>query len=107
MSNLLPAWRNALAVLRARWYLRSAEQLGERVRLFGDLKVVNGGTLRIGERVRICSEPVRSELGVGAGATLEIGSHTFINYGCSIGSTLLVRIGAHCNIGSHVIIIDN
>lgn len=77
------------------------------MRVFGNPKVVNRGTLRIGERVRMCAEPIRSELGVGAGATLDIGSHTFINYGCSIGSTLLVKIGAHCNIGSHVIIMDN
>jgi len=107
MSNLQQAWHDGSALLRARWYFRHAERLGARVRVFGDPKIVVSGTLRIGDRVRMCSEPVRSELGVSAGATLEIGSHTFINYGCSIGSTLLVKIGAHCNIGSHVIIMDN
>lgn len=107
MSILSQAFHNGPALLRARWYFRSAEQLGKRVRVFGNPKVVNCGTLRIGERVRVCSEPIRSEFGVSPGATLEIGSQTFINYGCSIASTLLVRLGAHCNIGSHVIIMDN
>lgn len=107
MSDLLQLWNNGSALLRARWYFRSAQQLGERVRLFGDAKVINSGTLRIGERVRVCSEPVRTEIGVSSGGTMEIGSHTFINYGCSIASTLLVKLGAHCNIGSHVIIMDN
>lgn len=107
MSKLSQVWHSGPAILRARWYFRTAEQLGERVRVFGDLKVVNCGTLRIGERVRICSEPVRSELGVSAGATMDIGAHTFINYGCSIGATMHVKLGAHCNIGSHVTIMDN
>lgn len=107
MSRLWHGWQNGSALLRARWYFRSAERLGQRVRVFGDPKIVNGGTLRIGDRVRMCAEPIRSELGVGAGATLEIGDHTFINYGTSIGATLHVKIGARCNIGSHVIIMDN
>ena len=107
MTNLSQVWNNGSALLRARWYFRSAAQLGQRVRLFGHPKVVNSGTLRIGDRVRMCSEPIPTELGVGEGATLEIGSQTFINYGCSIASMLLVKIGAHCNIGSHVIIMDN
>jgi len=107
MSRLWHGWQNGSALLRARWYFRSAEHLGERVRVFGDPKIVNRGTLRIGNRVRMCAEPIRSELGVGPGARLEIGDHTFINYGTSIGATLEVKIGAHCNIGSHVIIMDN
>lgn len=107
MSKLGHAWHTGSALVRARWYFRNAERLGGRVRVFGDPKVVNNGTLRIGDNVRLCSEPVRTELGIDTGATMEIGSHTFINYGSSIGATLRVVIGSHCNIGSHVIIMDN
>jgi acetyltransferase-like isoleucine patch superfamily enzyme len=39
--------------------------------------------------------------------TLEIGEHVFINYGCSIGANELVRIGARCSLGPHVMIMDN
>ena len=65
------------------------------------------GTLRVGDRVRIFSRPVRTEFEVGTGAVLDIGSQTFINYGCSIAAKKLIRIGPRCNIGSHVIIMDN
>jgi acetyltransferase-like isoleucine patch superfamily enzyme len=37
----------------------------------------------------------------------DIGQSAFINYGCSISATRLVRIGARCNIGTGVIIMDS
>ncbi len=101
------ALNNGGAVLRARWYLRGATSLGERVRLWGKLAVSNSGELRIGDRVRFNASPLPTELGVGSGGKLEIGSGTYINYGCSIGALQLIRIGKHCNIGSHVIMMDN
>ena len=101
------AWDNARAVVRARWYLRGAEQFGARVRLWGHPAVTIHGTLRVGDRVRIFSRPARTEFEVGTGAVLDIGSRTFINYGCSIAAKELIRIGPRCNIGSHVIIMDN
>ena len=100
-------WDNLCAVARARWHLRGADQLGNRVRVWGKPAVTAAGTLRIGDRVRIFSVPARTELAVQGGATLDIGSETFINYGCSISAGELVRIGPRCNIGSHVIIMDN
>ena len=101
------AWDNARAVARARWHLRGADQLGSRVRVWGKPAVTVHGTLRVADRVRIFSIPARTELAVQAGGTLDIGSQTFINYGCSISAAELVRIGPRCNIGSHVIIMDN
>ena len=47
------------------------------------------------------------ELSVGPGATLEIGDQVYINYGCSIGATQLVRVGSRCNIGPYCIMMDN
>jgi maltose O-acetyltransferase len=47
------------------------------------------------------------EIAVGEGGRLEIGANTYINYGCSIAATKLVRIGRDCNIGTYVIIMDN
>lgn len=38
---------------------------------------------------------------------MEIGDNVLINYGCALGATKLVRIGSHCNIGTHSILIDN
>jgi len=98
---------DAAAVLRARYYLRSAETLGSRVRLWGTPAISNRGRLLIGDRVRLASVLATLELAVGPGATLQIGDRVLINHGGSIGSTRLVRIGDRCNIGAHVILIDN
>lgn len=99
-TKLLPA-------LRARWYLRGAKRLGPRVRLWGSPAIHIRGTLLVGDRVRLISTTAQLEIGVEATATLEIGDGTFINYGCSIVATEHVRIGPRCNIGTHVIIMDN
>jgi len=98
---------DAAAVLRARYYLRSAQSLGPRVRLWGIPAIKNEGQLLLGDRVRLASEISTLELKVGPGATLQIGDRVLINHGCSIGATELVRIGDGCNIGSQCILIDN
>jgi acetyltransferase-like isoleucine patch superfamily enzyme len=98
---------DAGAVLRARYYLRSAKALGPHVRLWGVPFVKNEGTLLIGDRVRLASTISTLELSVGPNGTMEIGDRVLINHGCSIGATKLVRIGERCNIGSQVILIDN
>lgn len=100
-------WNNGWAVIRARWYLRCANQLGSRVRVRGSLVARNyGGEMIIADRVRIVSTIATTEL-IASNGLLEIGESTFINYGCSIAANKLVRIGANCNIGTYVIIMDN
>lgn len=100
-------WGSAEALVRARWHLRTATSIGRRVRIWGSPKIINRGVLEVGDRVRIVSEPVITEVGVRHGARMTIGSQTFINYGCSISASLLVSIGPRCNIGSHVTLMDN
>lgn len=103
LKNIL---ENAGAVLRARWYFRHATFLGSRVRIWGRPSVKNWGRMVIGDRVRLVSTVAKLEL-VAEGGALEIGEGTFINYGCSIGATQLVRIGANCSIGTYAILMDN
>ena len=98
---------NTAAVLRARYYLRSAQALGPRVRLWGVPMIKNEGLMLIGDGVRLASEVSTLELNTGPQGRLEIGDRVLVNHGCSIGATLLVRIGEHCNIGSQCILIDN
>jgi len=100
-------WSDGLAVLRARWYLRNATRVGNKVRLWGKPAIQNWGTLIIADRVRLVSTITPLELVAGAGGTLDIGESAFINYGCSIAASQLIRIGAHCNIGTYVIMMDN
>jgi len=105
--NLASAWHDGWAVIRARWYLRRAAHLGARVRVWGRPAVQVWGKLLVGDRVRLVSTVAITELVVGQGGTLEIGESAFINYGCSIAASQLVRIGPRCNIGTHVIMMDN
>jgi len=67
---------------------------------------MNWGQMIIGDKVRVISTIATTEL-VADGGVLEIGARSYINYGCSIGATQLVRIGPNCNIGTYTILIDN
>ena len=98
---------NVRAVLRAYWYLRHADRVGTKVRVWGRPSIANRGKMCIGDRVRLDSRIATLELVTDAGATLEIETGTYINYGCSIGATRFVKIGPFCTIGTHVIIMDN
>jgi maltose O-acetyltransferase len=104
LSNTL---HEVAAVVRAHYYLRAAQSIGSRVRLWGVPAITNRGTLLIGDRVRLASGISTLELSVGPEGTLQIGERVLINHGCSIGATKLVRIGDRCNIGPQSIVIDN
>ncbi len=104
--TLSQIWHDGWAVIRARWYLRHA-QVGARVRVWGKPSIQAYGQLIIGDRVRLVSTIATTELVAGEGGTLDIGESAFINYGCSIAASQLVRIGPRCNIGTHVIMMDN
>lgn len=105
--QLIQLWRDGWAVIRAKWYFRQATLAGNRVRVWGRPSIHNHGRMLIGDRVRLVATIAATELVAGANGTLEIGESVFINYGCSIAADLLVRIGPRCNIGTHVIIMDN
>lgn len=107
MRSPRQALNDAAAVVRARWYLRHASSVGPRVRLWGRPSIYNGGTMVIEDRVRLVSTTARLELAASKGATLRIGAGTLVNYGCSIAANSLIDIGARCNLGTHVIIMDS
>ena len=105
--SLSRVWNNGWAVLRARYYLRQATSVGPKVRLWGRPSVRNDGRMIIGNRARLVSTITPLELVAGRDGTLEIGEGVFINYGCSIAASKLIRIGPNCSIGTYVIIMDN
>jgi len=106
-SGLKNAWKDGMAVIRAYWYLRKATELGVRVRVWGKPAVSNWGNMRIGDRVRLVSTIATLELVSMPGGELEIGTNTFINYGCSIAANQKISIGPDCSIGTYGIILDN
>jgi acetyltransferase-like isoleucine patch superfamily enzyme len=100
-------WNDGRSVLGARWYLRHADEVGAKVRVRGRPVVRNWGRMVVGERTQLVSTIATLELVAMAGASLEIGPRTLVNYGGSIAAHERVSIGARCLIGTHVIIIDN
>lgn len=92
--------------LISRWYLRRATSLGKIVFTQGKPRVINKGTLRIGNVTRVWSSVNQTRLSVGKGGVLEIGSDCRIN-GPTISANNRVIIGNHCRIAPHVIIMDD
>jgi acetyltransferase-like isoleucine patch superfamily enzyme len=105
--DLRYVWDNGRAVLNARWSLRKADEVGDRVRLRGRPAVTNRGRMVIGRRVQLVSTIATLELVSDAGGLLEIGEATLVNFGCSLVATDLVRIGADCHIGPYTMMLDN
>lgn len=92
---------------RAQWFLRNADSIGTRCRVWGKPRIVNSGRLVAGDRLQLLSRVATTDIVVGDGGTLEIGDRVYINHGTSIGATELVRIGSDCSIGTHVVMMDN
>jgi acetyltransferase-like isoleucine patch superfamily enzyme len=107
----LSSWRaladDGHAVLAARWYLRHADSVGAKARVFGRPIVRNRGTMIFGERVKLLSNVARLELVALEGGRLEVGERTLINHGGSFCAAERVRLGARCLIGPHVMVLDN
>jgi acetyltransferase-like isoleucine patch superfamily enzyme len=99
--------RKTIAVMRARWYLRSVDELGRLPRLWGRAHVSNGGRMVIGERARLSGSRAPLELATGDDGILEIGARTFINFGTSIVATRRITIGSNCQIGPFCMVMDN
>lgn len=93
--------------LRARVQLRSCDEVGAWTRVWGSVRVQNGGTIKLGERVQLRSLPWATELATLPGGHLELGAGTFVNAGVSLCAAELVRIGRRCQIGPRVMIVDN
>ena len=104
-TELISTARKVRDHLRARWVFRRAE-IGPLVRLEGRARVVAAGSLRLGERVRMIGHVVPVELVAERGAELTIGDRTFLNYGVSIGASQSITVGADCNFGPYVNVVD-
>jgi acetyltransferase-like isoleucine patch superfamily enzyme len=92
--------------LNARWHLRTADSIGNRVTLRGRPVVSNEGRLTIGNRVRLVSTVATTEIVTLPDGHLEIGNNVFINYGASLVASKHVLIGDGCLIGTHVMVMD-
>ena len=90
----------------SRWKTRRCTSVGLWPRVQGRLLVENGGTIRLGSKVRIRGTHLPVELAALPGGVLEIGDRTYINSGASVCAAKHVRIGARCAIGNMTLIMD-
>lgn len=106
-SLLVATGRQGVQVLTTRFLLRRCTRIGRLVRMEGRPRIVNKGTIVIGDQVLIYSTTVPVELAAIGGGSIEIGDRSFLNYGVSISAFESVRIGQRCLLGAYVMILDN
>ncbi len=94
-------------VLFGKWCLRRCTRVGRLPRVYGWPRIAKRGEIVIGDKFRLFSTTVPSEMVAHAGGRIEIGNHVFINYGASLSAHLLVRIGDGSQLGSYVCLMDN
>jgi len=93
-------------ILNAQLYLRGKARAPFSVRLQGRLQLSGCGDVVLGEGVSFIGTVVPIELVTYTSGRIEIGNHTFINYGSSITARVSVKIGSHCHLGHYTFVMD-
>ena len=94
-------------IMNAQLRLRGRAKVPFSVRLRGRAKLVGSGQVILGEGVSFNGTITPIELITYASGRIEIGNHTFINYGSSIAARASVKIGSHCHLGHYLFVMDN
>jgi acetyltransferase-like isoleucine patch superfamily enzyme len=94
-------------ILNAQLRLRGKARAPFSVRLRGRLQISGDGEVVLGEGVSLNGTIVPIELVTYASGRIEVGNHTFINYGSSIAARASVRIGHYCHLGHYTFVMDN
>jgi acetyltransferase-like isoleucine patch superfamily enzyme len=94
-------------IMNAQLRLRGKARPPFSVRLRGRVHFSGCGELVLGDGVSFNGTVVPIELATYDSGRIEIGNHTFINYGSSIAARASVKIGSHCLLGHYVFVMDN
>jgi acetyltransferase-like isoleucine patch superfamily enzyme len=94
-------------ILNAQLRLRGRARAPFSVRLRGRVQFSGGGEVVLGEGVSLNGTVVPVELVTYTSGRIEIGNHTFVNYGSSIAARASVKIGSHCLLGHYTFVMDN
>ncbi len=95
----------SINLLKSRYYLRKCTLTGLIAFTFSKPKIINRGTIRIGNIIRIVSTINQVLIDVAKGGELTIGDNCRLN-GCNISVHTKVMIGNNCRIAPHSIIMD-
>jgi acetyltransferase-like isoleucine patch superfamily enzyme len=98
--------RLAAALVNAQLRIRGKAQVPLSVRLAGRIRLRGDGDIEFGQGVTLTGDIVPIEFVCYKDARISIGDHTFINYGSSISAYKKVKIGRHCLLGHHTLIVD-
>lgn len=97
--------------LGAHWWSRlklwRCDKIGQRVKVLGQVYIVGGGHIDIGDDVVIDGREVAVELHVGPKATLTLGSGCILEHGSSIEAQERVDLGPGCRLKPFSKILDN
>jgi acetyltransferase-like isoleucine patch superfamily enzyme len=104
--KVLGSPRLAAALLNAQISIRGKARAPLSVRLSGRIRIKGEGHVEFGHGVALAGDIVPSEFVCFRDAHISVGDHTFINYGSSISAYKEVKIGRHCLLGHHVLIVD-
>jgi acetyltransferase-like isoleucine patch superfamily enzyme len=94
-------------VMNAQLHLRGKARVPFSVRLRGRVQLSGCGEVVFGEGVSLMGTIVPIELITYTSGRIEIGHHTFINYGSSIAARASVKIGCYCHLGHYTFVMDN
>jgi maltose O-acetyltransferase len=98
--------RLAFALFNAQLRIRGKARIPLSVRLFGRICFRAGGDVEFGNGVCLVGTVIPIEIVSHKGSHISIGDHTFVNYGTSITAYQAVKIGRHCLLGHHLLILD-
>jgi acetyltransferase-like isoleucine patch superfamily enzyme len=98
--------RLAAALFNAQLKIRYKARIPLSVRLFGRIYFRADGDVEFGNGVCLVGTVVPIEIVSHKGSHISIGDHTFINYGASITAYQQIKIGRHCLLGHHLLILD-
>ena len=94
-------------IVNAQLRLRGKARVPFSVRLRGRVHISGSGEVLLGEGVSLSGAVVPVELVTYTSGRIEIGNHTFVNYGSSIAARTSVRIGSYCHLGHYTFVMDN
>jgi acetyltransferase-like isoleucine patch superfamily enzyme len=94
-------------IMNAQLRLRGKATAPFSVRLQGRVQFSGCGEVVLGEGVSLNGTVVPVELVTYASGRIEIGNHTFVNYGSSIAARTSVKIGSYCLLGHYTFVMDN
>lgn len=107
MVSLVSKIADFTHILNAQLRLRGKARVPFSARLQGRIQVSGCGDVVLGEGISLNGMVVPIELVTYTSGSIEIGDHTFINYGSSIAARASVKIGSYCHLGHYVFVMDN